>query len=324
MAYCIVLINKNYKLTHTYKVYKLFNNTSIFISDLELSKASFKRKHTFTDKSFWLPCMCLVGPGLFIMGSWESHLMALFDTTEMKLVAHLDLQHDEEPWDVCLIPGDKVAVTYRWSNTIVIVSVKDNHLHREHGIHIGCRSACITSYKDDLFVVTRNVRTAQVSISRVTLTGDRHLVCDLPERWTCDDPWMYSMTTSKESEPKIYLAYRDNHEVLEVSLDGSKLRSISMPHTESDISIMNAVSVRENILCLFSKGKKLILADINSKKTSVIMKQKTANRWIVASVCPLTKNLLILDQRKHKIKVFKWKWSITIKFECETCEETLC
>jgi len=291
-------------------VYKLFNNTSIFISGLELNKSSFKRKHTIEDKYFRLYCMCMVGPGLFILSQKFPPKLTLYDTTEMTHVAHLDLQHNEEPNAVCLIPGDKVAVTGEWWGKIVIVSVKNNHLQREHIIHIDCWPWCITSYKDDLFVVTRDVRTDRPSISRVTLSGDRHMVCDLPKRWKWNyNPWLYSMTTSKECEPKIYVAQQYMIEVLEVSLDGSTLRSIRMPNKEGDIDIMNVLNVGENRLCLFSEGKRLILADINSEKTSVVMKQTTEHRWYMyqASVCPVTKTLLIWNAAKRKIKVFKWK-----------------
>jgi len=82
-----------------------------------------------------------------------------------------------------------------------------------------------------------------------------------------------------------------------------------MPHKEKDW-IMNIVSVGENILCLFSAGKRLVLADINySKKTSVIMKEKKEHRGHIyrASGCPVTKTLLIWGPMKHKIKVYKWK-----------------
>ena len=290
-------------------MFKLFNNTSLYISGLELSKASFKRKHTIKDTHLSLRCICLVGPGLFIMGSFYSTKLALFDTSEMTHVSHLDLQQGEGPVDVCLIPGDKVAVTCEWSNRIVIVSVKNNQLHREHEIRIECQPFCITSYKDDLFVVASNVIPYEASISRVTLTGDRHVVCDLPIWFMWDVTWRYSMTTSKESEPKIYVTHCYKRDVLEVSLDGSTLRSISISHTEGDIRIMTVVSVGENTLCLFSAENKLILADIKSEKTSVIMKQKKEHRWHMhrPSVCPVTKTLLIWDYVKHKIKMFKWK-----------------
>jgi len=290
-------------------VYKFFNNTSIFISGLELNKASFKRQHSIKDKTFVLNCMCLVGPGLFILGSYRPTKLTLFDTTEMKPVAHLDLQHDEQPYDVCLIPGDKVAVTCIPSNTIVIVSLKNNQLQREHDIHIDCRPFCITSYKEDLFVITVNVITDQMSIRRVTLTGDIHMVCDLSNMLQRNYPWLYSMTTSKESDSKIYVTHRYKRDILEVSLDGSTPRSISMPRTDREITIRHVVSVGENILCLFSEGKRLILADIMSEKTSTVMKQKKEH-WgfkYLASACPVTKTLLIWDPMKDKIKVFKWK-----------------
>ena len=204
-----------------------------------MNKSSLKRKHTVKDKSFVLPCMCLVGPGLFILGTYYPTKLTLFDTTEMKPVAHQDLQQGEGPYNVCLIPGDKVAFMCTWSNTIVIVSVKDKQLHREHDIHIDCQPACITSYKEDLFVITVNVITDQMSISRVTLTGDIHMVCDLPNIWQRNFALLYSMTTSKESDPKIYVTKRYSSDVLEVSLDGSTLRLISMPHTEGAIMILH-------------------------------------------------------------------------------------
>jgi len=283
----------------------------VFISGLELSKASFKRKRTIKDKSVRLPCICLVGPGLFLLGSWSSHQLTLFDTTEMKPVAHLNIKQYDYPYNVCLIPGDKVAVMCGWSNTITIVSVKNNQLQREHDIHIDCLPFCITSYKEDLFVITVNVIIAQMSISRVTLTGDRHVVCILPEGWDLDWPGQYSMTTSKECEPKIYVANNYRRDVLEVSLDGCTLRSISMPHTEGNVNIKHVLSVGENILCLFSEGKKLILADIKSEKTSVVMKQKQKEELrrsrYRASVCPVTKTLLIWNPAKRKIKVFEWR-----------------
>ena len=284
-----------------------------------MSKASFKRKHTIKYKTFMLSCiLCLVGPGLFILGTYYPTELTLFDTTEIKPVAHLDLQWNVRPNNVCLIPGEKVAVMCRRGNKIVIVSVKNNQLQQEHAIHIDCWPLCITSYKDDLFVVTLNKRTCHVSISSVTLTGDRHvvsLVCDMSERVMWNYSEQYSMTTSKESDPKIYVAYVQRSNVLEVSLDGSTLRSISMPHTKGYIKIMNVVSVGEYILCLFSAGKRLLLADIKSEKTSVVMKQKTKywrymywRAWCaLASVCPVTKTLLIWDRVKHKIKLFKWK-----------------
>jgi len=282
----------------------------MFISGLELSEASFKCKHTIEDKTK-LSCNCLVGPGLFILGSYYPTRLTLYDTTEMKPVSHLDLQQSEGPYDVCLIPGDKVAVMCTWSNTIVIVSVKNNQLHREHAIRINRRPVCMTGYTDDLFVVTVDKRTDQVSISRVTLTGDRHVLRVLPKRGKFDF-YEYSMTTSKESEPKIYVSNSDRRDVLEVSLDGSTLRYISMSPTEGYIRINHVVSVGENILCLISEGIQLILADIKSEKTSTVMKQKT-EQWRykhLASVCPVTKTLLlydIWDLVKHKIKVFKWK-----------------
>jgi len=291
-------------------VYKFFDNTSIFISGLELSKASFKRQHTIKDKDFRLHCMCLVGPGLFILGSYSSPRLILFDTTEMKPVAHQNLHLDEIPYNVCLIPGDKVAMTGGWSNTIVIVSEKNNQLQREHDIHIDCEPLCITSYKEDLFVITVNVINDQMSIRRVTLTGDIHMVCDLSNMWRRNYPWWYSMTTSKECKPKIYVACFTESDVLEVSLDGSTLRSISMPRMEGGIIIKRVASVGENTLCLFSEGKRLILADIMSEKTSTVMKKK---QWwfkyleCLASACPVTKTLLIWDPKKDKIKVFKWK-----------------
>ena len=182
----------------------------MFISGLELREASFKRKHTIKDKTLEFSCMCLVGPGLFLLGSTTPPRLTLYDTTEMKPAAHLDLQHDEEPGHVCLIPGEKVAVMCGWSNTIVIVSVKDNQLQREHAINIDSRFMCITSYKDVLFVVTGHVTADRAYVSIVTLTGDRHVVCDLPEWWDRysrmhDYLCLYSITISKENEPKIYV-----------------------------------------------------------------------------------------------------------------------
>jgi len=266
----------------------------------------FLRKHLCTKYNIFN-----LSTRYYILSQWFPPKLTLYDTTEMKPVSHLDLKQDEKPYDVCLIPGDKVAVTCRYSNTIVIVSVKNNHLQREHDIHIDCWPLCITSHKEDLFVVTVNVITYQMSISRVALTGDRHVVCDLPEGWKlyCFGP--YSMTTSKESKPKIYVAYNNRRDVLEVSLDGSTLRYISMSHKEADSGIMNSVSVGENILCLFTAGKRLKLADINSKNTSVVMKQIKGHWGYMymnqASVCPVTKTLLIWDDAKLKIKMFKWK-----------------
>jgi len=256
--------------------------------------------------------MCLVGPGLFLLGSYTLPRLTVYDTTEIKPAAILDLQPGEEPGQVCLIPGDKVAVMCGWSNTIVIVSVKNNQLQREHAINIDSRSMCITSYKDYLFVVTGNVTADRVSISRVTLSGDRHVVCDLPERWKMyllmhDYLCLYSITISKESKPKIYVAHRNNCDMLEVSLDGSTLRSISMPSTEGGTSIMNVVSVGENILCLFSQGRNMILADIKSEKTSIIIKQKTERWFYWVYFCPITKTLLLHDEFKNKSKLFKWK-----------------
>jgi len=256
--------------------------------------------------------MCLVGPGLFLLGSYILPRLTLYDTTAMKPIAILDLQQGEEPGHVCLIPGGKVAVTCEWSNKIVIVSVNNNQLQREDAIDIDSRSMCITSYKDDLYVVTGNVTADRVPISRVTQSGDRHVVCDLPEGWKLN-LWMYdyvclySITISKESEPKIYVAHRNICDLLEVSLDGRTLRSISMPRTEGDISIMNVVSVGENILCLFSQARNMILADIKTEKTSIIIKQKTERWWYWVYFCPVTKTLLIHDENKNKVKVFKWK-----------------
>ena len=284
-------------------MYTLFNNTKIFISGLEFSKESFKRKH-IKSKLFKFICICLVGRGLFVLGSNFPSQLTLFDTTEMKPVTQLDLQLGAQPIDVCLIPGDKVAITCEWWGTIVIVSVKNKQLHREHAIHIDSRPMCITSYKDDLFVVTGNVETKQVSISRVTRSGDRHVVCDLSEWRRFDLPGWYSMTTSKECEPKIYVTQYGRSDILEVSFDGCTFRYISMPHTEGYMST-NVVSVGENTLCLFSDGNNLLLADIKSENTLVYMKQKIAYRCNEAYVCPVTKTFLIFDALKGKIKVFK-------------------
>jgi len=84
--------------------------------------------------------MCLVAPGLFLIGSFTPDKLTLYDTTEMKPVAHMYLQMDVNQDNMCLIPGDKVAVTSIWNkediNKIVIVSAKNNQLQREHAIHI--------------------------------------------------------------------------------------------------------------------------------------------------------------------------------------------
>ena len=107
-----------------------------------------------TDKhSCYITDMAVLPSDLLLLADISNKSVKLADPVSGKLLDQLQLP--DQPWRLCLLPGDRAAVTIPGKSTIQTMSVTNNKLVLQNVIHIKEKCYGIDSIKD-LFVIGFN------------------------------------------------------------------------------------------------------------------------------------------------------------------------
>ncbi|XP_052816748.1 E3 ubiquitin-protein ligase TRIM71-like [Mya arenaria] len=235
--------------------------------------------------------------GLLLLADYGNICAKLVDANNR--IATYRLQLPGEPWDVCVLPDDKAAVTLPYKSIIQLLSTKERQLSCEKEIKVSGECFGIAFYNNRLYV-------SYISNPRIeVMTLDGHIINTFQkndEKKHFTTPFFLILSPS--TSPTLYVSDYSADRVFQLSLDGKVLREFR------DKQLIRPVSVLED-----GPGQKLVsgqgshnvmlLNERGNKMTEVLGQKDGLFNPTSISFNPHTRAIVIGMDKKDQLKVFR-------------------
>ncbi|XP_052815332.1 uncharacterized protein LOC128242281 [Mya arenaria] len=241
--------------------------------------------------------LALFSPGLLLVADWNSlklvNITARTVTTRLRLPAY--------PFDVCVLPDDRAAVTLPNKSIIQLVSTKGGQLSRGKEIKVSSECCGIASYNNRLYVSYLSNPCIEV------ISLDGHILSTFRIN---DGNYLFQtpnfLTVSASTTPTLYVSDNATNTVLQLSMNGRVLQKYRDKQLLSPQSVV-AVCPGQLLVCGQSSNNVMLLTERDGKLTEILgQKDGLINPYSVA-FCPRTRAIVVCVFMNDSLKVLKEK-----------------
>ncbi|XP_052781164.1 uncharacterized protein LOC128217807 isoform X2 [Mya arenaria] len=264
-----------------------------FKDSADLSRAKFISQPDISVKTSgdtldcWLTSVTLLPGDRLLLADLNNNLLKVVDTESNKLVSQVKLPG--QPWDLCLLPGDRAAVTLPWKKKIQFVCTQGNVTLQDivevdgycHGIDF-CDDNMIVSFTYPGFVVLMDMK------GKVKKSVDN----DSSGKPLFKYPCYLTVTSESQTPPVIYVSDWFTHTITKLSISLEVLQSYHDPILESPRGL-TAVGDNQLVVCGEDSDNILLLDTLTGKITQLLGKEEGIEKPCSVAYCPLKKMLFV-------------------------------
>ncbi|XP_052780371.1 uncharacterized protein LOC128217327 [Mya arenaria] len=256
-----------------------------------------------TSKCFLTSVALLSGERL-LLSDFHNCSVKLVDTTTNKMVSQVKLPGN--PRDLCLLPGDRTAVTLPDEGKIQFVSTQENatllDLVKVDGQCCGidfCDDNLIVSFYHPVKVVLMDMKGKVKKSADKDSSGNPLFNC----------PDYLTVTRESQTPPVIYVSDWGTHTITKLSMSLEVLQTYQDPILRSPQGL---TAIGDNQLLVSGKGSDniLLLDTLTSKVTQLLGKEEGIESPCSVAYCSLKKMMFIIcsqygrPELKNFVKVF--------------------
>ncbi|XP_052788018.1 E3 ubiquitin-protein ligase TRIM33-like isoform X2 [Mya arenaria] len=251
----------------------------------------------------YLTSVALLTGDRLILADCDNYSLKLVDTDNNKLVSQVKLP--AFPMDLCLLPGDRAAVTLPMEEKIQFVSTQGNFSLQDvvkvdgycHGIDF-CDNNLIVSFTNPGKVVLMDMK------GKVKKSVDK----DSSQKLLFHSPWNLTVTRDSRTSA-IYISdwYTNSFTKLSISLE--VLQSFQDPNLVS-LHGLTAIGDNQLLVCGRDSDNILLLDTLTGNVTQLLGKEEGIEGPLSVAYCPRKKMMFVTcrpDKRpefKNFVKVF--------------------
>ncbi|XP_052781717.1 uncharacterized protein LOC128218175 [Mya arenaria] len=247
--------------------------------------------------------MALLPVDRLLLSDCYNRSLKLVDTAN-KLVSQVKLPGG--PWDLCLLPGDRAAVTLPWEKKIQFVFTQGNVPLQDvvkvdgecRGIDF-CDDNLIVSFTNPVKVVLMDMKgKVKKSVDNDSIGKPLFL-----------KPWYLTVTRESQTPPAIYVSDWDTNTITKLSISLEVLQSYQDPIMKSPQGL-TAIGDNQLLLCDRDSNNILLLDTLTGKITQLLGKEEGIEKPYCVAYCSqkkmifVTCSLLYRPELKNFVKVF--------------------
>ncbi|XP_052781640.1 protein wech-like [Mya arenaria] len=261
------------------------NQSRADLSQSQFSKLPDINVHLSSDISgCCLTSMALLPGDRLLLADWDNNLLKLVDTDNNKLVSQVKLPG--KPWDLCLLPVDRAAVTLPLEGKIQFVSTQRNvTLQDVVNVDGECRGIV---FCDDNLIVSYLFPGKVVMIDmkgKVKKSVDK-------DSSLFQHPLYLTVTRENQTPPVIYVSDWYTNTITKLSISLEVLQSYQDPILKSPRGLA-AVGDNRLLVCGGDSHNILLLDTLNGKITQQLGKEEGIKSPYSVAYCPLRKMLFV-------------------------------
>ncbi|XP_052782176.1 uncharacterized protein LOC128218530 [Mya arenaria] len=250
----------------------------------------------------FLTSMALLSRGRLLLADHFNWSVKLVDTTPNKIVSQVELPG--HPWDLCLLPVDRAAVTLPKVKMIQFVSTQGNATLLDlvkvdgecHGIDF-CDDNLIVSFVNPGKVVLMDMK------GKVKKSVDK----DSSGKPLFQELLYLTVTRDSQTPPVIYVSDLHTHTITKLNISLEVLQSYRDPILRSPRGL-TAVGDNQLLVCGRDSYNILLLDTLTGKITQLLGKEEGIERPLSVAYCSLRKMMFVTCMHyniRNFVKVFK-------------------
>ncbi|XP_052817863.1 E3 ubiquitin-protein ligase TRIM71-like [Mya arenaria] len=273
-----------------------------FVPVPDLSTVTWKRgadipvQTSQDQKTSWISGSALLSSGLLLLADRNNKNVKLVSIPARTITSNL--QVPGRPWDVCVLPGDKAAVTLPHNSMIQLLSTKGGQLSCEKEIKVSPNCRGIAFYNNRLYVSYGSNPRIEV------MTLDGHIISTFQTddgRKLFQAP--YYLTVSALTPPTLYVSDSTSHTVLQLSLEGKVLREYQDKQLILTESVVE-VGPGQFLVCGRNSNNVMLLKERDGKMTEILGQKDGLSVPYSVTFCPHTRTIIVGMLNNDSLKVF--------------------
>ncbi|XP_052778903.1 uncharacterized protein LOC128216383 [Mya arenaria] len=267
---------------------KALNQCRADLSQSQFSKLPDIPVKTAADTSkCGLTRVTLLSTGRLLLADCNNNSVQLVETTTNKMVSQVKLPSD--PWDLCLLPGDRAAVTLPLMKKIQFVSTQEN-VTLQDVVKIDGRCRGIDFCDDNLIVSCSHpgkvvLMDMKGKVKKSVGKGSRG-------KPLFQEPEYLTVTRESQTPPVIYVSDWLTRTITKLSI------SLEVLHTYHDPILgsprgLTAVGDNQLLVCGWGSNNILLLDTLTGKITQLLGKEEGIESPQSVAYCPLRKMLFV-------------------------------
>ncbi|XP_052780361.1 uncharacterized protein LOC128217317 [Mya arenaria] len=268
---------------------KALNQCRADLSQSQFSKLPYIPVKTAADTSeCFLASMALLSRDRLLLADCRNCSVKLMDTTTNNMMSQVKLPG--EPWGMCLLPGDRAAVTLPWVKKIQFVSTQGNITLQEvvnvdgqcHGIDFFCDDNLIVSSTNPAKVVLIHIK------GKVKKSVDK----DSSGKPLFQKPEYLTVTRESQTPPVIYVSDMDTNTIIKLNISLEVLQSYQDPILKYP-RCLAAVGDNQLLVCGSDSDNILLLDTLTGKITQLLGEEEEIEMPQSVTYCSLKKMLFV-------------------------------
>ncbi|XP_052779317.1 uncharacterized protein LOC128216711 isoform X2 [Mya arenaria] len=275
----------------------------------DLSQSQFRKlpdipvKKAADTRECFLTSMTLQSRGRLLLADCHNCSVKLVDTTTNKMVSQVKLPG--QPWDMCLLPGDRAAVTLPLKNKIQFISTQGNVTLLDR---VKVDGYCYgIDFCDDYLVVS-------FCPGKVVLMNMKGKVKKSVYKYNSGEPLFQNpcyLTVTRESltPPVIYVSDWSTNTITKLSISLEVLHTYQDPILKSPRG-MTAVGDNQLLVCGMDSYNILLLDTLTGKITQLLGREEGIESPRILAYCSQEKMMFVTCSRYKRpelenfVKVF--------------------
>ncbi|XP_052759870.1 uncharacterized protein LOC128202772 [Mya arenaria] len=237
-------------------------------------------------------------PGILLLADYDNQCVKTVDLTTGNRMERLSL--DGHPWDVCVLPGNKAAVTLTGKIYSMVQFITTwNGLETDKCIKMSgwCRGI---AHSDGRLYLTFTDKSPRIEVRTV---NEEHLLTinNTVQQAVFDFP--HYSTISQDDVNTIYVSNRCNHTVVKLSLKGELLHTFSHKEMSGPHGLVD-VGGDQIIVCCFSSSTVMVISGRDGKMKTMLENDDGIMFPYTAAYCQ-TQNKLVVGGIDNHVNVYK-------------------
>ncbi|XP_052779620.1 uncharacterized protein LOC128216932 [Mya arenaria] len=281
-----------------------------FKDSADLSRAKFISQPDISVKTLdntidcRLTCVTLLAGERLLLSDCHNRSLKLVDTKNNKVVSQVKLPG--QPWDLCLLPGDKAAATLPSKKKIQVVFTQGN-VTLQNVVKVDGECRGIDFCGDNLIVSF--ILPGKVVMMDMKGKVKKSVYKDSSGKPLFQDPEYLTVTRENQTPPVIYVSDRDTHTITKLSISLEVLQSYQDPILKSPRGLA-PVGDNQLLVCGWGSNSILLLDTLTGKITQLLGKEEGIEWPRSVAYCPLRKMVFVTNSQDDKpelqnfVKVF--------------------
>ncbi|XP_052778977.1 uncharacterized protein LOC128216447 [Mya arenaria] len=262
-------------------------------SRTDLSQSQFRKLPDIPVKALTdtndccLSSVVLLPGDRLILADWYNCSIKLVDTLTNRVVSKVNLPGD--PWDLCLLPGDRAAITLPGLKKIQFLSTQGN-VTQQDVVKVDGECRGIDFCDDNLIVSFTNP--GKVVLMDMKGKVKKSVYKDSSGKPLFKSTWYLTVTRESQTPPVIYVSNMLTNTITKLSISLEVLKSYQDPILRSPCGL-TAVGDNQLLVCGRNSDNILLLDTPTGKITQLLGKEEGIESPCSVAYCPLKKMLFV-------------------------------